>query len=684
LCNKTLVVVVVTIETVMFGGTDLGLTLIFYARRAYAVVMFAIRHLCTGRAAHMGKHCPQVSALVMVAALIAMPVTSRAAVYRSPVAVDYAPDGATLAVADYTAGEVLVLRPGGEVHKRVALRGRPSGLAWTRDGSRLFVTERGAGTVAELDPAAGKVVRRLRTGRYPVGVAVSDTRLVVANSGLDTVSIINLADGKETASIACVHRPRQVALTPDGGKAVVGNLLPAGDAREATMACAVTLIDVAGGTKIADIKLPPGSISVRGVAVSPDGRWAYAVHSLGRFTLPTTQLERGWVMTHAMSVIDIEAGKHYATVLLDLLMEGGADPWGIALTADGNTAWITLAGVYQVARLDLAKLHGLLEREPARRAGLVNDLAALYKDGIITRTGISARGPRGLALSHDGKTMAVASYFGGELVLLRAADLAETGRVALGPQPESTQERLGEQHFFDANLCFQKWLSCGSCHPDGRADALNWDLLNDGMGNPKNTKSLVLSHRTPPVMSTGARPSMETATEKGFTFIQFRVVDEEVMQAVRAYQRSLQPEPSPYLQMSEGKKLACNVCHHGGAPAGLPERHMAIDGELTPAARRGAEIFKDKEVGCARCHPGPLFTDLKTHDVGTRHELDRRDAFDNPTCLELWRTAPFLHDGSAATLMDVLAAQNEGDKHGKTSHLSAEERKALVEYLRSL
>jgi cytochrome c peroxidase len=107
-------------------------------------------------------------------------------------------------------------------------------------------------------------------------------------------------------------------------------------------------------------------------------------------------------------------------------------------------------------------------------------------------------------------------------------------------------------------------------------------------------------------------------------------------------------------------------------------------GQLSSKARRGKEIFEDAEVGCLACHPAPLFTTLKTHDIGTRYDLDRSGAFDIPTCVELWRTAPYLHDGSAVTLKDVLTTRNFGDKHGRTSHLSDEEIDALVEYLLSL
>ena len=110
-------------------------------------------------------------------------------------------------------------------------------------------------------------------------------------------------------------------------------------------------------------------------------------------------------------------------------------------------------------------------------------------------------------------------------------------------------EGRGNMYFHDATLGFQGWQSCASCHPnDARSDGLNWDLLNDGLGNPKNTKSLLLSHYTPPCMVTGIRANAEIAVRSGIKYILFAVAPASVADDMDAYLRSLKPLPSPYLQ----------------------------------------------------------------------------------------------------------------------------------------
>jgi len=59
-------------------------------------------------------------------------------------------------------------------------------------------------------------------------------------------------------------------------------------------------------------------------------------------------------------------------------------------------------------------------------------------------------------------------------------------------------------------------------------------------------------------------------------------------------------------------------------------------------------------------------------------------SYDTPSLIEVYRTAPYLHDGRAATLKDVLTKHNKLGGHGKVKGLNPSEIDDLVEYLRSL
>jgi cytochrome c peroxidase len=285
-------------------------------------------------------------------------------------------------------------------------------------------------------------------------------------------------------------------------------------------------------------------------------------------------------------------------------------------------------------------------------SNIPNELSFLY--GNRQRIKLRGKGPRSLAII--GSNIYVAEYFTDSLTLvdLDKKSHNKTSSLSLGSSPQMSQIRRGEMLFHDASLCFQHWQSCASCHPgNARVDALNWDLLNDGLGNPKNTKSLLLSHRTPPSMITGVRGDAEDAVRAGFRHILFAVRPEEEIDSINKYLISLKPIPSPYL----------------------------VKGKLSASAKRGRKIFNT--AGCISCHNGNLFTDLESYDVGTGDGLDKDKKFDTPSLVEVWRTAPYLYDGRAATIEEVLAIYNPEDKHGLTSDLSLKELNDLSNFILS-
>ncbi|MDR2117581.1 MAG: hypothetical protein LBP87_14485 [Planctomycetaceae bacterium] len=235
----------------------------------------------------------------------------------------------------------------------------------------------------------------------------------------------------------------------------------------------------------------------------------------------------------------------------------------------------------------------------------------------------------------------------------------ERSVARLGAEPVWTEIRYGEMLFHDAILCQEHWQSCATCHPDARSDTLNWDLLNDGPDNPKNTKSLFLSHKTPPSMAHGVRDRAETAVRKGFETILMIPATEINARAVDAYLNHLEPIPSPHLISVSGQKNG-----------------------LSESAKRGRRIFN--QSGCSLCHPAPLFTDLRKHDVETRSLVDSSPFFDTPSLCEVWRTSPYLHDGRYKTIRELIT---EG-KHVNIDHcldrLTDKEIDDLTEYVLSL
>jgi cytochrome c peroxidase len=225
--------------------------------------------------------------------------------------------------------------------------------------------------------------------------------------------------------------------------------------------------------------------------------------------------------------------------------------------------------------------------------------------------------------------------------------------LTLGKEPEPNSVRRGELAFGDATICYQQWQTCVSCHPDGRADGLNWDQQNDGLGNPKNTKSLLYSHVTPPCMITGIRESAEKAVRNGILHTLQTRQPETLAVDMDNYLKQLTPLESPYLQEYKQKD----------------------------PKQKGKQLFE--EAGCIQCHGGKYLTDQEKYHVGTNGDDETRP-FDTPTLLEVWRTAPYLYDGRAATLREAFTKYNTNDQHGYTKKLSKEDLDALILYINTL
>ncbi len=593
----------------------------------------------------------------------------------SPTALVATKDGRSLFIACATGNRVLRFDiVENRVVATIPMTDPPLGLALAADGLQIFVTcAAPESKVCLVDVAKNQVTGSLPAGHTAMApVASPDGKtLYVCNRFNDEVSFLDLGTKKERRRVKVQREPVAAALTADGRFLLVANHLPNSPADADNVAAVVSVLDTAEGKVVKELRLPNGSGSLQDLRVSPDGKFAVVTHILSRFHLPTTQLDRGWMNTNAKTIIDLARMEIVNTVLLDNVDSGAANPWGVAWSADSATVVVAHAGTHDLSVVDFAAVLTRLAKLPAKiedskvadynaasriQTDVPNDLAFLVSIRQRLKLPAGDRGPRAVAII--GTKAYVANYFSDTLAVVDwAAPYPEWVSIPLAPKPVMSLARQGEFYFNDAGICFQGWQSCASCHPgEARVDGLNWDLLNDGIGNPKNTKSMLLAHRTPPAMSMGVRDTGEMAVRAGLRHILFTVQPDEVAGSIDEYLRSLKPVPSPILS----------------------------DSALKKAAARGKQVFV--RAACATCHPPEsLFTDQRPYDVGTRGKFDKAaDLFHTPTLVELWRTAPYLHDGSALTLRDVFAAHNPDDRHGKTSNLSPEELDDLCAYMLSL
>ncbi len=584
--------------------------------------------------------------------------TSVAQTYLSPCDVDLSPDKQTIYISAATGKKLLYFDlETRTVTRSVPLPGEPTGMTRNKEGETLYVA--GGGHIGRIWKIQdGEISGEIKTGHTPMSPVFSpdEKMLYVCNRFNNDVSFIDSLTGETVARVPVIREPIAADLTPDGKFLFVANHLPYGRADVDYVAAAISVIN----TETKEVKTIPlvnGAEGLRGLKISPDGKQVFATHLMARFLVPTTQLERGWVSTDALSVINVDDQALEYTVLLDDVDQGFPNPWAIDFSADGKTIMVSSAGNHEISLIDLPALNEKIKAEASVTTGAThlnahNNLSFL--SGIRKRVKLEGNGPRSMAV--DGEFIYIGNYYSDTLEILRVSNEWDIRSAVfqLGPKQAITIERQGEIYFNDAALCFQNWLSCATCHPDSRTDAMNWDLLNDGMGNPKNVKSMLLSHATPRTTWLGVRPNAEVSVRSGITHIQFAVRPDEDAQAIDAYLKGMEPVPSPYL----------------------------VDGELSNSAKRGKDVFE--EIGCITCHPAPLYTDMQLYDVGTTKGPDEGLPVDVPSLIEVWRTAPYLHDGRAVTIREAITEYNHGNARGNTSNLTPKQLDDLIEYVLSL
>jgi YVTN family beta-propeller protein len=380
---------------------------------------------------------------------------------------------------------------------------------------------------------------------------------------------------------------------------------------------------------------------------------SYPAFSLDRYAktnIPVTQITQGWVFTHAIRSLN---HKHQV-VALDSPQENYADASDMVLSPDGKRGFVAVAGADLVLVLDVAKLQRVLQKQksPPKKETYPNFDLTASRHFIIGKLP-TQRFPRRLEISANGKTLVVSNYLSDSLTVIDPVNLKVLRHISLGgPKPDAA--RRGEILFNSGKMTFQGQFTCASCHPNGGADGLNWNLTRNGLGAFLNTRSLLGVKDTAPYGWHGKSATLA----------------DRVSSTLRTVHRH---EP-------QGTEVPDLVAYLESLP---PPRPLPVKEADKPAVARGKALFQGK-AQCIKCHHRVAYDDDKLHDVGTKVEGDTQDRFDTPALRGVARTAPYLHHGLAQTLEEVFTKYNPKNRHGAAHLLTKQELADLVIYLNSL
>ncbi len=550
------------------------------------------------------------------------------------------PDGTTVFVVNPDSGSVSAIDAASATTRAELIVGRdPRMLTIGPDGQRLYVTSQASATLTILETQPFSILTKLRVGPEPYGVVADPTGhlVYVAASGADRIDVIDTELVQVVDTIPVQPRPKGLAISEDGTRLYVTHFLSG----------TVSVIDLESRSVLEVIATGPESNIAQRIALHPTNGRAYLPHIRSNVSNPHPLFDT--TLFPVVSVIDLATDQHLLPERLELsVVDRPVNlPFDLALSSDGQRMHIVHLGSGDLSVIDLETRQVLAHIE-------VGD------------------GPRGIVLTPDDRTAYVANALSGDVSVIDLRTFAEVTRIPVTTSPLSPELKRGKLLFISSRstrISRDQWMSCESCHADGEQDGRTW-LFPDGPRNTTNLRGLADTH---PLHWSADRDEVQ---DFEFTIRELQagtglLEDPHLelgspntgrsadLDALAAFIESLQPKPSPFRR---------------------------ADGTLTSEAERGQAIFHRADVGCADCHIPPLFTDLQVHDIGTGHGPGELlgPAFDTPSLRGVWHTAPYLHDGRAPTLRDVVVTHNPTGQHGQTSQLSEVEVQDLIAFLRSL
>jgi YVTN family beta-propeller protein len=599
-----------------------------------------------------------------------------------------------------------------------------SSVALDRTNDSVWVANPDANTVSRVNMQTRAKNLEVAVGTDPKTLArAPDGTIWVVNQGSATISVLNASTGATTATIALPigSRPYGIAFSPDGANAYVtleakGQLLKINPSTRAISAT-LTLAGVAPEVRGVAVTADSATVLVTRF-VSPRANTRGEVYKVSASSFTETPLI---ALANSTTPDSPNGGRGIPNYLSSLVISpDGVDAWvpskqdnmsrgtfrdGQALTHDNTMRPIT-------SRIDLSTGAEVLAHRVDHNDSNMPFAAATSKYGDLvfvtmmgnnrvdvvnayTRTVVGSlstgAAPQGVALGSNGH-LYVQNFMDRTLSIIDINSIL-TGATATGTtlatvnlvasELLSTQVKLGKTLFYSAGrrLSSEGYISCASCHLDGGQDGRVWDFTNRGEGL---RNSSTLRGRS----GVGHGPAHWSGN-----FDEIQDFENDIRNAFGGTglmtDADFSATSNPLGTRKAGRSadldaLAAYVTSLNSVGVS-PYRNS--DGTLSAAAAAGKALFATRN--CITCHSGSKFTDSALnvlHNVGTIQAGSGQrlgqplTGLDTPSLLGLWNTAPYLHNGAAGTLLDVI----NNASHGNASGLSTTDKNNLVAYLNSI
>lgn len=560
--------------------------------------------------------------------------------------------------------------------REVAVGLAPRTLAVAANG-QIWVVNRDSDSLSVIDSATQTVTRSvaLQRGSRPYGVVISPDggRVYVASEGLGRVQMLDASNGTVLATATLPPGQRHVAISADGSRLYVPRFVTGRLPGEATATVVTEENGLIYGAELrvlnaADLsaistavlrhsELPDFENSGRGIpnylgslAISPDGVSGW---------VPSKQdnIKRG--MLRNGQALNFQNTVRAISSRIDL---GSATEDYVSRIDHDN------AGVASAAAFDPQGVFMFVALETSREVAVVN----AYGRAEMFRIQVG-RAPQGVVVSADGRKLFVSNFMDRTVSVFDLGGLMDRASntvpllatiSSVGTEKLSSTVLRGKQLFYDARdprLARDAYISCAACHNGGGQDGRVWDLtgFGEGLRNTVSLEGRAAGHGFLHWSSNFDELQDFEGQIRNLSGGTGLMSDAQFNTGTRS-----QPLGDPKTGVSTDLDALAAYVASLNSFAASPYRNN--DGTLTAQAQAGRLVFAAKN--CAACHAGTAFTNSLNastlRDIGTiKPSSGQRlggplTGIDPPTLRDVFRTAPWLHDGSAGTVQQAIQMHN--------------------------
>ena len=586
-------------------------------------------------------------------------------------------DNDTVTAIDTTTLTRLWEQPTGARPRTLAIG--PNNTLWiaNQDDATISLHQRADGSLQETI--------QLRHGAAPYGIVLSPDRTRVFVTLEGTGEVIRLStNGVEEATTWLGPTPRGIAVSGDGTRILVTRLVSPDHQGEVWEVGADTMnvirtiplpIDQTTADSSAGARGLPNYL--RSVSISPDGTEAWVTakkDNIERGEFRDTQpLTFETTVRSLSSKIDLAGNTELVMDRID--HDDRGQPSASAYTKYGDYSFVALEGSNEIEI-----------RDAYNRTAV----GGIVLDGLA---------PRGLSANVEGSLLFVHCFMSRSVEVYDITGITSATKFSphkIGEIQVVENERLapsillGKKTFYnsaDDRMSRDDYLSCASCHLDGGSDGRTWDFTDRGEGL-RNTTTLLgrggLSHG--PVHWSG-------------NFDEIQDFEHDIRNAFggvgflsdTAFNSGTRNQPLGDLKSGLSVELDALSAFLGSLTNSSASPYRNADGSMTADGGIGREIFI--HLDCVQCHTLPEFTDSAIgllHNVGTLSASSGSRlglplaGIDTPGLAGVWSTPPYFHDGSAASIEDVLDPVNSNQVHGSFSAITTHQVQQLVEFVKQI